>query len=182
MSRTSTSSAFDNIRTWWALARYNFWLDLNSVPRKDRRSLRSELNSNIAEAAADAGLKNALSNLGSIRGLAAETTSDGRLRSRWIAGWVAALTAFAALTVLFMVLTLYYIEGVLDGGTIEPVSSSLFPFLGSSVTVDPSDGGIASSIQPGFAPLGTAIAVWLFVAKPWRAWTRDRRSTDSTST
>lgn len=48
-----------------------------------------------------------------------------------MAGLVAAVSALAIGLVAFLVLTLYYTEGVLDSNATESVASSLFPFLGS---------------------------------------------------
>lgn len=169
MTTPRTISSVDKGKITWACARYDFWLDLNSVPRQRRRALRAELKSNLAEASADVGVQTAFANLGSLRTLASETTRDGQLRSRWLAGWVAALSTFVGLIVTFLFLTLYYTEGVLDAGATEPVTSSLFPYLGSSVTVDPAAGGVAWSIGPGPMPLAAALAAWIFVAKPWRS-------------
>ncbi len=39
-------SVVDRIRIEWAAMRFDFWLDLHSVPRKKRRELRHELKSN----------------------------------------------------------------------------------------------------------------------------------------
>ncbi len=169
-SRTNDSPpTVDMAKIVWASARYDFWLDLNSVPRRQRKALRSELRSNLTEAATDVGAQAALKNLGSVRTLAGEITRAGELRSRWLAGWVAAFLTVTVLMVTFLVLTLYYTEGVLDAGASEPVTSSLFPYFGSEVVVDPSGGGLAWIIGPGPMPLLAAIVVWLLVAKPWRS-------------
>lgn len=166
---TKTLSILERAKVVWAAARYDFWLDLNSVPGRQRKELTSELKANLYDAAADVGLQTALANVGSLRVLAGETTRDGRLRSRWMAGWVTALSVLALLFVAFVVLTLYYTEGVLDAGATEPVHTSLFPFLWSEVTVDPSAGGLAWSMQPGPIPLLAAITAWLVVTRPWRS-------------
>ncbi len=153
----------------WAGARYDFWLEMNSVPAKTRRSLRRELRVNLADAASDVGRATALANLGDLRSLAAETTRDGQLRSRWLAGTTAAATVFVGLMVWFWSSMLYYTEGVLDAGAAEPTSSWLWPFYGSSVTVDPSGSGIGWEIVPGPVPFVLAGVVFLFVSKPWRS-------------
>lgn len=165
---TADLSAIDRGRISWAGARYDFWLDINSVPRKHRRALRGELRSNLADAAAVDGVSTALGNVGPLRVLASDVAHDGRLRSRWLAGWVAALSALAVIVVAFMILSLYYSEGVLDSGTTEPVRSSLFPFFGSQVSVDPSNGGIAWTLEPGPLPLVGAAVAFVLAARPWR--------------
>jgi hypothetical protein len=94
-------SALDGARIAGAGWRYDFWLDLRSVPRTRRRELRAELQSNLTEAACRVGVGPAIRALGSVRRLAAETTRDGYLRSRWTAGWVAGVSALALLLVMF---------------------------------------------------------------------------------
>ena len=164
-------SAADETRIALAGFRYDFWLDLHSVPRSRRRALRTELTSNLTDASYDVGVGQALSSLGSIRSLAAESTRDGKFRSRWTAGWIAGATTLAIVLVMFSFLTLYWAEGALDAGATEPIRSSLFPFFGSTVEVDPTQGGLAWSMEPGPMPFIGALAVWLFVAKPWRSLT-----------
>lgn len=159
----------DWARITLAGARYDFWLDLNSVPGRDRRDLRRELKANLREASAAVGSATALKNLGSLRALASETARDGDLRSRWLAGWVAALSVLAASVVAFLIASLYYSEGVIDSGVDGPVSSSLFPFLWSEIAVDASDGGIAWTASPGPVPLAAAAVTWILVARPWRS-------------
>lgn len=171
MNSSATSqdlATADRVRIAFVAFRYDFCLDLHSVPRNRRRALRAELKSNLNDAAHDVGVRSALSSLGSVRTLAAETTRDGQLRSRWTAGWVAGATALAILLTTFSFLMLYWTEGVLDAGAAEPVRSSLFPFFGSTVEVDPADGGVVWSMQPGPVPFVVGLVVWLFVAKPWR--------------
>jgi|688.fasta_scaffold267519_3 hypothetical protein len=180
-ANTQRVSIPDTARIAFAGFRYDFWLDLRSVPRRRRRELRSELRSNLADAALHVGVGPALSNLGSLRRLAAETTEDGQLRSRWTAGWTAAVTTLAVLLFAFLVLTLYWAEGALDAGATEPVRSSLFPFLGSTIEVDPSNDGLAWSMEPGPAPLVSAFIVWLLVAKPWRSLTRQTATNQQSS-
>jgi hypothetical protein len=153
----------------FAAVRYDFWLDMRSVPRTRRKELCTELKSNLTDAAHHVGVEQALGRLGSIRNLAAETTRDGQLRSRWTAGWMAAVTTLATLLVTFLVLTLYWVEGALDANATEPIRSNLFPFFGSNVEVDPSNGGLAWSMEPGPIPFAIAVAVWLRIAKPWRS-------------
>lgn len=168
MDDSPALSTLDRTRLWWASSRYDFWLDLHCVPRKQRQALRAELNANLRDAATHVGLPAALAKLGSLRHLAENTSRDGQLRSRWVAGFVAAVSALAIILVAFLFLTLYYAEGVLDSNATESVSSSLFPYLGSNVTVDPSS-GLEVTIQPGPMPFVLAFAVWLLVAAPWRS-------------
>jgi len=175
-------STLDRARIAYAGFRYDFWLDLRSVPRRRRQELRSELKSNLTDAALHVGIGPALSSLGSVRRLAAETTRDGQLRSGWTAGWLVAVTTLVMLFFAFLVLTLYWIEGALDAGATEPVRSNLFPFFGSTIEVDPSDGGLAWSMEPGPMPFVIAVAVGLLVAKPWRSLTRRTATNEQRNT
>ena len=179
MNESSGLSRLHRIRLWWASSRYDLWLDLYCVPRKQRRGLRAELESNLTDAASHIGLPAALTKLGSLRQLAVNTSRDGQLRSRWIAGFVAAISALALSLVAFLSLTLYYAEGVLDAGGSEPVTSSLFPYFGSNVTVDQSS-GLEFTMEPGPLPLVLALAVWLLVAAPWRSVRRAREEMSTT--
>lgn len=179
MDDSAALSTLDRIRLWWASSRYDLWLDLYCVPRKQRQALRAELKSNLTDAASHVGLPAALAKLGSLRHLAAETSRDGQLRSRWVAGFVAAASALAISLVAFLFLTLYYAEGVIDSNATESVTSSLFPYLGSNITVDQSS-GLELTMQPGPMPLALAVAVWLLVAAPWRSLGRRRDVMSST--
>lgn len=175
MSTSSTDQglpALDRARISWASLRYDFWLTDNSVPRRSRRALRDELTSNLAEASADVGVQTALRSVGPLRVLAATTARDGQLRSRWLAGWVSAIAVLSLILFAFLVASLYYGSGVLDAGVTQPVRSSLFPFIGSRVTVDPGNDGIALSLQPGPLPLVAAAVAFIIAAKPWRSLRR----------
>jgi hypothetical protein len=175
---SKTHSFTDRLRLAWLSARYDFWLDLNSVPRRDRRELRNELLSNVHDAAADVGVRNATANIGKLRHLARQTARDGELRSAWSAAITASLTTVAALIVGFLFLSLYYVEGVLDSGTDQVVTSSLFPFFGSQIEVEPATAdGLGFSVSPGALPLLTGVLVFIVVAKPWRALRRPTTDT-----
>ncbi len=143
--------------------------DLHSVPRTQRKALRAELNSNLTDAASHVGLRSALAKLGGLRRLAANTSREGQLRSRWVAGFSAAISVLVISLLTFLFLTMYYAEGVLDANATESVASGLFPYFGSNVTVDPSN-GLEFTMQPGPMPFVLAIAVWLLVAAPWRSF------------
>ena len=171
LARRSLSLA-ERARVGWVCARYDFWLDLNSVRRKHRKELRAELKSNLVDASGRIGVSEAVGNLGSLRHLAAETVRDGQLRSPWLAGWVAGWTVLALAVAAFFSLGLYYTEGVLDSGITESVESSLFPFFGSNIVVDQSAGGIQWEFATGPMPLVWAFLTWLLVAKPWRSLNR----------
>ncbi len=162
----------DRIRLWWAQFRYDFWLDIYGVGRRDRRDLRRELADNLRAAAADVGMGRALLGVGGLRRLAHESSREIR-RTSWSAGISAGLVAAALTLVAFFFLSLYYAEGVLDSGVERPVSSWLFPFVGSSVEVhDQGDAGLGVTMSPGVLPLLLGLAAFVAVARPWRALRR----------
>ncbi len=100
--------------------------------------------------------------------MAAEAARDDVLRPRWLVGSVSALTSFLITVVAFAVVSFYFMEGVLDSETTEPVRSSLFPFPWSEVEVDPSSGVFSLTLQPGPMPLFTAALTWIATTRPWR--------------
>jgi len=162
----------DNVRLWWAQFRYDFWLDIYGVGRRDRRDLRRELAGNLRAAAADVGMGRALLGVGGLRTLAHESSREIR-RSSWSAGISAGLVVAALTLVAFFFLSLYYAEGVLDSGVGTPVSSWLFPFVGSSVEVhDEGGAGLAVTMSPGVLPVVLGLAAFVAVARPWRALRR----------
>lgn len=163
----------DRLRLSWLSARYDFWLDLKSVPRRVRRDLRHELVANVRDAATDMGVPQAIANVGGTRRLARENVVDGELRSAWSAAITAGLSTIAGLVVGFLFLSLYYIEGVLDSGADETVGSWLFPFYGSQITVEPeTTAGFGFEVSPGPLPIVAGLVVFVAVAKPWRAINR----------
>lgn len=167
---TPDHSTIDRLRIAWLSARYDLWLDLASVPRRDRRDLRSELVANVNDAAAVVGVPPAIANIGSVRRLAKQTAYEGDLRSAWTAAIVAGFSTVVGLFVGFLFLSLYYIEGVLDAGSDEVVSSWLFPFYGSMVEVEPATAdGLGFTVSPGFLPFVAGLVVFVAIAKPWRA-------------
>ena len=162
----------DTVRLWWARFRYDFWLDIYGVGRRDRRELRRELAGNLSAAAADVGMGRALLNLGGLRRLAHESSREVR-RSSWSAGISAGLVVLVLSLLGFFFLSLYYAEGVLDADVGRPVSSWLFPFVGSSVEVDDQGGaGLGITMSPGVLPFLLGLAAFLAVARPWRALRR----------
>lgn len=161
----------DNVRLWWAQFRYDFWLDIYGVGRRDRRDLRRELSGNLRAAAADVGMGRALLGVGGLRPLAHESSREIR-RSSWSAGISAGLVVAALSLLAFFFLSLYYAEGVLDSDVGRPVSSWLFPFVGSSVEVDGGGSGLAVTMSPGALPFLLGVAAFIVVSRPWRALRR----------
>ncbi|MEM9131716.1 MAG: hypothetical protein AAF962_09955 [Actinomycetota bacterium] len=162
-------SRLDRARIALAGMRYDFWLDLRYTPRRRRRELRTELTANLTEAAERVGVAQALAGVGSLRVMAAETTRPDEAAPRWYAGTVAGLTAFTGALFLLLVQTFSYLEGVLDSEVVGEVSSSLFPFVWTEITVISGEDGFEFFIAPGPVPLVFAVVVAALVARPWRA-------------
>jgi hypothetical protein len=173
----------DRIRIRWARTRYGVWLDLYNVPRKERRALCGELSANLTAATHDVGASRAIAGVGSVRRLAAETSRSGRRRSPWWAATLISVTTLSVAFLLFLITSLYYVEGVLDAGSTKPVNRSLLPWIGSSVTVHNhgADNPLAITLSPGWMPLAITALVFVLVAKPWRSL-RSRRHTASAVT
>jgi hypothetical protein len=170
----------DHIRIRWARTRYGLWLDLYNVPRKERRALCGELSANLTAATHDVGGSRAIAGIGGVRRLAADTSRSGRRRSPWGAATLISVTTLSITMLIFLATSLYYVEGVLDTNTTDPVRSSLFPWIGSSVTVHNQGAGNPPTIttSSGWMPLAITALVFVLVAKPWRSL-RSRRNTAS---
>lgn len=166
------------VRIWWACARYNFWLDIFFVRRKHRRALRRDLKGNLSAAANEIGISQALANVGGLRQLAASTSRDGEFRSSWYAGAVAASLALLCVWCLFLLVSLYYIAGVVHSGVTERVGSTLLPFFGSTIEVQNSTSELnfEVGVGAGFMPIVAAASAFVIVAKPWRTWRRPPNS------
>lgn len=168
-------NVFDRMRLGLARARYSQWLDFYGVPRGQRRTLRADFAANLNEAAADVGPRPALRNLGSIRRLARDTTREGDYRSAWVSGAYAGLTAMALYWFLLVIAAIYWAEGVVDTGATGKVRSALFPFIGSHVESDTTD-GLGLALETGPAPFLLALTVFVLVARPWRSLAKRRQS------
>jgi hypothetical protein len=113
-----------------------------------------------------------LPDVGGLRGRGSGSAPEDRLRSHWAAGAVAAVATVVGLLAVFVIATLYWGEGVLDAGGTETVRSSLFPFVGSRVAINPTDDSVAWSMGSGPLPFVSAVAIWLIVTRPWRTLRR----------
>jgi hypothetical protein len=166
------TSIVDEPRLQWVILRYDFWLDWSGVSWSRRRSLRRELRSNLREAAERVGQAQAIMNLGSVRELAAATAPSvtDRTRPRWASGLGAAVVAFVAVHVVFLLLAFAYLSAVDDAGMTEPVSGPIFPFPGSRVTAEASESAFGVEVVAGWLPLVVAAVTFVAVTKPWRIW------------
>ena len=177
------SAFLDRVRIGSAVQRYDFWLDFRGVKRARRRELCSELRTNLRDAAAHEGAGVALLGIGSPRALAHDVAEADGARASWTVGAYLALAVFGALTMLWLVTMLGFVDGVRASGvTGREVSGTVFPW-GSPVNVEIDDDGSGLSAG-GTMPL----VIWLLTlvvfvtgARPWRLLGRHRRTSQGVS-
>jgi hypothetical protein len=113
----------------WAVRRVDFELD-GRVPWRKRKQIRDELRGNLLAAAADAGAKDAVRQLGDLHVLAVSYLDLYRGRFDFQAGSWAAVITYGALAVLGLVAWFAFASGVMASG--GHAASYLFgPFAGS---------------------------------------------------
>jgi hypothetical protein len=103
------------LRIELVVRRVDYVLD-GRVPMAKRRQIRTELRSNLLEAAQDVGTDNAIQQLGDIKALAHSYLELYRGRFDFQAGSWAAVATYAAIQVLAIVLMLAFHAGVAAGG------------------------------------------------------------------
>ena len=157
-------SLVDRARMLLAVEWYGLWLELHSIPGRRRRELKRELRANLLDAATHSSMRQAIRDLGGLRALAGAVARDGVDRPRWRVAAVAAVAALGVLFNLELIAALNWASGVVDGGGAR-TTGTVFPFPGSIVTYEPPGFGMA--LQPGWAPLVTAMVVFVVVARPW---------------
>ena len=125
----------DRLRIELLVRRVDYVLD-GRVPMAKRRQIRTELRSNLIEAAQDVGIDKAIQQLGDIKALAHSYLELYRGRFDFQAGSWAAVATYAAIQVLAIVLMLAFHAGVAAGGAHTGSYSFEFwngfgPFAGS---------------------------------------------------
>jgi len=101
----------DRLRIELVVRRVDYVLD-GRVPMAKRRQIRTELRSNLIEAAQDVGIDKAIQQLGDIKALAHSYLELYRGRFDFQAGSWAAVATYAAIQVLAIVLMLAFHAGV----------------------------------------------------------------------
>ena len=144
----------DRLRIEWAVASYDWWLDLRGTPRRRRRDLRSELRSNLRDATAHSGSKAA---------------PHDPTRARWTAGLQAGGAALGLALLVVLVSTLAWADGVIAADPDRTVSGSVTLLPGSSMQYAPLADGFSVSTDVGWLPLVAGVLVFVAVARPWRA-------------
>ena len=171
-------NVLDRARIERAVLSYDWWLDLRGTPWRRRRDLRSELRANLRDAASRSGARQAVASLGSTRQMAAEASVDDPTRPRWAVGVYSGMAALTLSLIVALSAGLAWADGVLSADPVEPVSGSVTFIPGSAVEYAPVGDGFALSYSTGWAPVVVALAVFVVVARPWRAVRRGPVVTD----
>jgi hypothetical protein len=162
-------NVLDHVRIERAVLSYDWWLDLRGVPWRRRRDMRSELRANLREAAAHGGTRAAVAALGSTRQMAADAVPDDPTRARWAAGLQSGFGALVVTLLVALVAVLSWADGVMSSDPDGPASGSVTLLPGSSVEYAPLAEGFSVSYSVGWLPVAVAAAVFIAVARPWRA-------------
>jgi len=162
-------NVLDRVRIERAVLSYDWWLDLRGTPWRRRRDLRSELRANLREAAGRSGARAAVAALGSTRQMAAEAVPDDPTRPRWTVGLHSGLGALVLTLLGALIAALAWADGVMSTDPDGPASGSITLLPGSSVEYAPVGEGFSVSYGVGWLPLAVAVAVFIAVARPWRA-------------
>lgn len=163
-------NVIDRVRIWHAVQRYDMWLELRGVRHRDRKVLRTELRTNLRDAAADIGTTRALFGIGSPRELAYAVTDVDPGRPRWYLGLLWAGLTFAATLSAVVWTSLVFLEGVLASGvTGREVHGSVFPWVGARFTARNDAGaGLSFGVENPWQVVAVPLVVFLLVAQPWR--------------
>jgi hypothetical protein len=164
--RSGSISPSDRWRISVALVRYEFWLDLRQVNRHRRRDLIEELRANLHDATAQAGSRQAVKALGSLRRMATETAETAPSRPRWSTAFAAAGTTFVTLFVLELLAAVAWMSGAEASG-VERVQGSLPFFPGSQATWDSTGPGFTMGLHLGWLTFAAAAIAFVVAARPW---------------
>jgi hypothetical protein len=161
----STLSLTDRLRRWSYLQDVELWLDPMSGRR--RREVLRELRTNLADAAADVGMTQAIEDLGKPRDLARELVdAEPRRRPSWSLGVLGA----GAVLLIAMLAGMSYLFGLTDGalgaggGTVEG------GFLGVQIVTVATDAELSWTLSGWSWPVTIAALIGFLIASAaWRA-------------
>lgn len=159
----------DRARVERAVQSYDLWLDLRGAAGRRRRELRRELRSNLTEAAAEVGAREAVDRLGSTRAMAVEAHPRLEHRPRWSVGLLAGLLTLAVVVLGEVFSALAWTDGVLAAAPERAVSGSLAFFPGSSLEYVPDVAGFSITLAFGWLAPAAGAVVFLVVARAWRS-------------
>lgn len=160
----STLSLADRLRRWSYLQDVELWLD--PMPGRRRREVLRDLRSNLADAAADVGMRQAIDDLGKPRALARSYLStEPRRRPSWSLGVITAGLVLLVTMLVFFGYLAGMTDALLDGGGGTATGS----FFGIAVAVEASDTVLAGSFQGWSWPITVvAVLALLLGAQVWR--------------
>ncbi len=166
----------DRARISWAVARYDFWMDVRGVPGRTRKDLRRELSANLQDAAASHGARSAILALGSPRTMAHSVAEAHAHAVRWAFGAYTALATFVLLQLSWVFSVIGFLDGVEASGVRgRAVTGSPSPW-GGEATAAFGAGGESIQIS-AVMPLSIAVialVVFVVTAQPWRPLTHRR--------
>jgi len=163
------------MRVWWAMMRYDFWLEWHDTPRGTRAPARRELLANLQAAADQTSVARAVADLGDMRVLAAETAAGLRTRptARLNLGVVVALATFLVLLFMWSFTLLGFADGAMATAGSGRASAQMFPWA-TTVTVEWGDDGFSVDSQMPWILGVLPLLFFVVVGQPWRLVTRRR--------
>lgn len=151
-----------------AVFAYASWLEAHGVPRRRRRDLRRELRANLFDAAESRGAREAVEALGNLRAMAAEVGTPDATQPRWSAGVAFAVAAFVLVSLVGLLASVWWVDGVRAADPEASVSGSLLLFPGSEVSHETISDGFSFEAKLGVLPFVSMVVVFVLVARPWR--------------
>jgi hypothetical protein len=166
-------NVIDRARVSWATFSYDLWLELRGVPGRRRRDLRRELRSNLGDATAAVGSRNAVRALGNMRQMAAAAADESDpTRPRWTIGFVVGLAALAVSWTTGIFAALSWLDGVIAAEPDGQVSGAMTFFPGSSLIYEPLAEGFSFTMNLGWVCFLIGLIAFVLAARPWRVFVR----------
>ena len=165
---TSPLSLPDRLRRWSYLQDVELWLD--PMPGKRRREVIRDLRTNLADAAADVGMAQAIDDLGKPRALARSfLQTEPRRRPSWSLGVIGAATVWLVAMLCLGGYLAGMTDALLDGGGGTATGS----FLGIRTVVEATDSVMSGQITGWSWPLAILMVIaFLVTSASWRLLTR----------
>lgn len=174
---TARLTPADRLRRDWYVTKVDFLAQ--DVPSGFRKERRRELRSDLASAAADVGMTQAVSDLGPASVLAHQLKlAEGRKLPHWWTGvitWVIMLYAWIGM-ILATAFSLVEAAAQLRGDRTVTVHAN---WLGTTVTVTHGERVLSAAVEGSGLTLVVLILISLVVARAWRyrpAWLQKRRA------
>lgn len=161
---SATLSLTDRFRRWSYLQDVELWLD--PMPGRRRREVVRELRTNLADAAADVGMAQAIEDLGKPRDLAREfVKAEPRRRPSWSLG----VLGVGAVLLVAMLAGMGYLSGMTDGVLGVGGGIAEGNFLGIHVLTTATDTGLAWELSGWSWPITILAAIaFLAASSSWR--------------